>query len=201
MRTPTRRPSCGRPASGWDARRAARVVRTRLARRAVAVVRPQVWVVDDTGFPKDGTSSPGVARQYSGTLGKAGNCPIGVGAHAATDTASCPLSWRLFLPSNWDQPEAVGPSGPLTSLSEGNPPQASMGDSGRLWPVFQTLTTSMEGPHRSVRSSGSEVRTVAGWGAVRAMAAKAASMAYLWPLRWWVRRRAAAWSVISLVTS
>lgn len=44
-------------------------VRARLARRAVAVVRPQVWVVDDTGFPKDGVSSPGVARQYSGTLG------------------------------------------------------------------------------------------------------------------------------------
>lgn len=82
-------------------------VRTRLARRAVAVVRPQVWVVDDTGFPKDGMSSPGVARQYSGTLGKVGNCQIGVGVHAASDTASCPLSWRLFLPGSWDRPEAA----------------------------------------------------------------------------------------------
>ncbi|WLQ51074.1 IS701 family transposase (plasmid) [Streptomyces poriferorum] len=82
-------------------------VRARLARRAVAVVRPQVWVVDDTGFPKDGTSSPGVARQYSGTLGKVGNCQIGVSVHAASDTASCPLSWRLFLPGSWDQPEAA----------------------------------------------------------------------------------------------
>ncbi|MFE3654496.1 transposase [Streptomyces sp. NPDC059152] len=36
--------------------------------RAVRVVRPEVRVVDDTGFPKDGTSSPGVARQHSGTL-------------------------------------------------------------------------------------------------------------------------------------
>ncbi|MFJ2095479.1 transposase [Streptomyces sp. NPDC087901] len=44
-------------------------VRAGLARRAVAVVRPQVWVGDDTGFPKDEMSSPGVARQYSGTLG------------------------------------------------------------------------------------------------------------------------------------
>lgn len=77
-------------------------VRVRLARRAVAVVRPQVWVVDDTGFPKDGTSSPGVARQYSATLGKVGNCQIGVSVHAASDTASCPLSWRLFLPGSWD---------------------------------------------------------------------------------------------------
>nr|WP_308279499.1 transposase [Streptomyces avidinii] len=82
-------------------------VRARLAWRAVAVVRPEVWVVDDTGFPKDGTASPGVARQYSGTLGKVGNCQIGVSVHAASDTASCPLSWRLFLPSAWDGPQAA----------------------------------------------------------------------------------------------
>ena len=83
-------------------------VRARLAWRAVRVVRPQVWVVDDTGFPKDGIASPGVARQYSGTLGKVGNCQIGVSVHAVSDTASCPLSWRLFLPSSWDNtPEAA----------------------------------------------------------------------------------------------
>ncbi|MFI8345743.1 IS701 family transposase [Streptomyces sp. NPDC085639] len=83
-------------------------VLARLAWRAVRAVRPQVWVVDDTGFPKDGTSSPGVARQYSGTLGKVGNCQIGVSVHAASDTASCPLAWRLFLPQVWDRPEAAG---------------------------------------------------------------------------------------------
>ncbi|MFF3090766.1 IS701 family transposase [Streptomyces nojiriensis] len=82
-------------------------VRARLAWRAVAAVRPQAWVVDDTGFPKDGRSSPGVARQYSGTLGKVGNCQIGVSVHATSDTASCPLSWRLFLPAAWDGPEAA----------------------------------------------------------------------------------------------
>ncbi|WP_236711013.1 transposase, partial [Streptomyces sp. 150FB] len=76
--------------------------------RAVSVVRPQVWVVDDTGFPKDGVSSPGVARQYSGTLGKVGNCQIEVSIHAASDTASCPLSWRLFLSGIWDGAQAVG---------------------------------------------------------------------------------------------
>lgn len=77
-------------------------VRARLAWRAVAVVRPEVW--DDTGFPKDGVSSPGVARQYSGTLGKVGNCQSGVSVHVASDTASCPLSWRLFLPKSWNMP-------------------------------------------------------------------------------------------------
>jgi SRSO17 transposase len=84
-------------------------VRERLARRAIEVIAPQVWVVDDTGFPKDGTASPGVARQYSGTLGKVGNCQIGVSISAVTDTASCPLDWRLFLPERWDDACAAGP--------------------------------------------------------------------------------------------
>jgi SRSO17 transposase len=82
-------------------------VRERLARRAVAVIAPDAWVVDDTGFVKDGTASPGVARQYSGTLGKVGNCQVGVSICAVTDTASCPLDWRLFLPAGWDGVEAA----------------------------------------------------------------------------------------------
>jgi SRSO17 transposase len=84
--------------STWDTL----AVRARLARRAVDLVKPVAWVVDDTGFPKDGAGSPGVARQYSGTLGKVANCQIGVSVHAVTDTASCPLDWRLFLPKAWD---------------------------------------------------------------------------------------------------
>src|SRR3982750_310491 len=82
-------------------------VRERLAHRAVAVIAPDAWVVDDTGFPKDGTASPGVARQYSGTLGKVGNCQIGVSVAAVTDAASCPLNWRLFVPERWDDAEAT----------------------------------------------------------------------------------------------
>ena len=84
-------------------------VRERLARRAVEVIAPDAWVVDDTGFVKDGTASPGVARQYSGTLGKVGNCQVGVSICAVTDTASCPLNWRLFLPERWDDAQANGP--------------------------------------------------------------------------------------------
>ena len=53
-------------------------VRRRLAAQAVQVIEPRVWVVDDTGFPKDGKASACVARQYSGTLGKVGNCQIAV---------------------------------------------------------------------------------------------------------------------------
>jgi SRSO17 transposase len=84
--------------STWDVR----AVRSRIAAKAVEVIQPVAWVIDDTGFPKDGKASPGVARQYSGTLGKVGNCQIGVSVHAVTDTASCPLDWRLFLPGSWD---------------------------------------------------------------------------------------------------
>src|ERR687889_1589259 len=86
-------------------------VRERLARRAVEVIAPEAWVVDDTGFPKDGTASPGVARQYSGTLGKVANCQIGVSVSAVTDVASCPLDWRLFLPASWDDDRAAPPEG------------------------------------------------------------------------------------------
>src|SRR3954462_12642754 len=76
-------------------------VRERLAARAIATINPDAWVVDDTGFVKDGTASPGMARQYSGTLGKVGNCQIGVSISAVTDAASCPLDWRLFVPGRW----------------------------------------------------------------------------------------------------
>ncbi|WP_250038492.1 IS701 family transposase [Paractinoplanes maris] len=78
-------------------------VRRRVAMSAVEVVSPTVWVVDDTGFAKDGPASACVARQYSGTLGKVGNCQIAVSVHAATDAASAVLNWRLFVPESWDE--------------------------------------------------------------------------------------------------
>ena len=77
-------------------------VRERLARRMTAELAPEAWVIDDTGFPKQGRMSVGVARQYCGALGKVGNCQVGVSVNAATDAASCPLNWRLFLPAEWD---------------------------------------------------------------------------------------------------
>jgi DDE superfamily endonuclease len=85
-------------ASPWDWR----PVRRRLAERLHGALEPVAWVVDDTGFPKDGTHSVGVQRQYSGTLGKRANCQLGVSVNAITEHASCPLDWRLFLPEGWD---------------------------------------------------------------------------------------------------
>ena len=64
-------------------------------------------VFDDTGLPKKGTESVGVAAQYSGTLGKIGNCQVVVSAeYLADDPASCtpfhwPVSAQLFLPESW----------------------------------------------------------------------------------------------------
>jgi SRSO17 transposase len=86
--------------SPWDWR----PVRRRLAEVLTAALQPTAWVVDDTGFPKDGTCSVGVQRQYSGTLGKTANCQLGVSVNAITEQASCPLDWRLFLPEGWDEP-------------------------------------------------------------------------------------------------
>lgn len=85
--------------STWDHVEA----RRRLARWADEFLVPDAYVIDDTGFPKDGTDSPGVARMYSGTLGKVGNCQIGVSLHAVTDWASAAIDWRLFLPKSWDE--------------------------------------------------------------------------------------------------
>ena len=61
----------------------------------------RAWIVDDTGFPKKGIHSVGVARQYCGQLGKQDNCQIAVSLSVANDHASLPVAWRLYLPEGW----------------------------------------------------------------------------------------------------
>jgi SRSO17 transposase len=76
-----------------------------LTRACAERVAPQLeltaWIVDDTGFAKDGRHSPGVKRQYSGTLGKIGNCQIAVSLHAVGRRGTLPMGWRLYLPEDW----------------------------------------------------------------------------------------------------
>jgi SRSO17 transposase len=59
------------------------------------------WIVDDTGFPKKGRHSVGVARQYCGQVGKQDNCRVAVSLSAATWGSSLPVSYRLYLPKEW----------------------------------------------------------------------------------------------------
>jgi SRSO17 transposase len=83
--------------SPWDPA----VVDRAVAERVCAVIEPEAWVLDDTGIPKDGKRSPGVKRQYSGTLGKIGNCQIAVSLHAVGQKGTVPLGFRLYLPEEW----------------------------------------------------------------------------------------------------
>src|SRR6201995_3992733 len=60
-------------------------------------------VVDDTGFPKKGSQSVGVTRQYCGQVGKQENCRVAVSLSVSTNQASLPIAWRLYLPEIWIQ--------------------------------------------------------------------------------------------------
>jgi SRSO17 transposase len=61
----------------------------------------RAWIVDDTGLPKKGKLSVGVARQYCGQLGKRENCQVAVTLSVATEQASLPIAYRLYLPEAW----------------------------------------------------------------------------------------------------
>src|ERR1700733_5136748 len=61
----------------------------------------QAWIIDDTGFPKKGIHSVGVARQYCGQLGKQDNCQVAVSLSVANEHASLPIAFRLYLPEDW----------------------------------------------------------------------------------------------------
>jgi SRSO17 transposase len=64
------------------------------------------WVIDDTGFLKQGTHSVGVQRQYTGSAGKIANCQIGVSLEIATATQHVPIDFELYLPESWTSDRA-----------------------------------------------------------------------------------------------
>src|SRR5712691_3557365 len=78
---------------------------TLLVRACAERVAPEIavsaWIVDDTGVRKDGQHSPGVKRQWSGTLGKIDNCQVTVSVHAVGERGTLPLGWALYLPEEW----------------------------------------------------------------------------------------------------
>jgi SRSO17 transposase len=106
------------------------------------------WIVDDTGFPKKGKHSVGVARQYCGQLGKQDNCQVTVSLSLANDWASLPVAFELYLPEAWaNDPVRRATAGvPKTltfrtkpqialeqirrALADGLPPGVVLGDAG-----------------------------------------------------------------------
>lgn len=81
------------------------LIRLESARYAIEALEEQepitTWVIDDTGFRKQGKHSVGVQRQYSGTLGKVGNCQIGVSLTIATAHEHVPIDFALYMPKEW----------------------------------------------------------------------------------------------------
>ena len=81
---------------------AVEAIQKQLAEKVVDLLtEPEVWMIDETSFPKAGKATVGVARQYCGALGKIANCQVAVSLHWSTSEASCPLAWRLYLPQAW----------------------------------------------------------------------------------------------------
>jgi SRSO17 transposase len=66
----------------------------------------QAWIIDDTGFPKQGRHSVGVVRQYCGQLGKQDNCQVAVSLSIANHEASLPVAYQLYLPKDWAKDRA-----------------------------------------------------------------------------------------------
>ena len=85
----------------WSQEALLRQVRTFVLPAIEKSGRIRAWIVDDTGFPKKGVHSVGVARQYCGQLGKQDNCQIAVSLSAANEHASLPIAFRLYLPEDW----------------------------------------------------------------------------------------------------
>ena len=92
--------------SKWSDREVRRVA-AQYALEAMTEREPvEVWMVDDTGFLKQGKHSVGVQRQYTGSAGKITNCQIGVSLSVATRTEQLPLDFELYLPEGWAQDAA-----------------------------------------------------------------------------------------------
>jgi SRSO17 transposase len=86
------------------------------------------WIVDDTGFPKKGTQSIGVARQYCGQLGKQDNCQVAVSLSVANDDASLPIAYQLYLPQAWTgDPARRGKAGVPEDIVFQTKPQIALG--------------------------------------------------------------------------
>lgn len=87
--------------AAWDDAAVLRVARDTVLEAMARHGPVAAWIVDDTSFPKKGRHSVGVARQYSGVLGKQDNCQVAVTLSLAHEAMSVPAAYRLYLPEAW----------------------------------------------------------------------------------------------------
>jgi SRSO17 transposase len=87
--------------SDWSDDAVLTAVRARVLPTIAQLGPIRALIIDDTGIPKKGKHSVGVARQYCGQLGKQDNCQVAVSLSAANDHASLPIAYRLYLPHEW----------------------------------------------------------------------------------------------------
>src|SRR3954468_6385322 len=124
------------------------------------------WIIDDTGFPKKGKHSVGVARQYCGQLGKQENCRVAGSLSVANERATLPVAFELYLPEGWAGDPArraeAGVPPDLTfrtkprialgqirrALADGVPPGVVLGDAGYgIDTDFRTASTALALPY------------------------------------------------------
>lgn len=149
----------------WDA---ADLNRQRV--RTMAALPPGgdgVLIVDDTGFRKQGLASAGVQRQYSGTLGKTGNCQVAVTCHYAERTLAWPVDVRLYLPELWCRatPEAAARRQRAVDAAYGDNPSFLNGLEARaerfvvaIRSDFTVATTRAGRPHHAAAVLAAEPR-------------------------------------------
>lgn len=92
--------------SPWDSQEIIRVARSYALAEFDNHGGIEAWVLDDTGYPKKGTHSVGVGRQYCGILGKQDNCQVAVTLSLANELMSVPAAYRLYLPQSWAEDRA-----------------------------------------------------------------------------------------------
>lgn len=90
----------------WDEARLLAAMRDYVLPKMEKQAPIRAWIVDDTGIPKKGKHSVGVTRQYCGEIGKQDNCQVSVTLSVASDHASLPIAFRLYLPEPWANDEA-----------------------------------------------------------------------------------------------